>query len=393
MFRKIKKFIRKMMIVILKNFGNFIKVDKKLIVFTSFNGRGYSDSPKYIYEAMCQDHRFDDYTKIWFMNKGVKVDGVTSIRYASMRYFYYIARAKVWIFNCKMPGYLKKKKSQIYVQTWHGTPLKKLGCDIEVKEGQTFYRSQMSGEEMKETYRVDAAKYDYMVSPSDFTSKIFPNAFGVDKEKLLEVGYPRNDCLKHVDEKQVKALKEELGIPMDKKVLLYAPTWRDNNYSIKGFQFELKVNFALWQEILGDEYVILFKPHYLIVTKFDMEAYKGFVYLMDANMDIATLYPLADALVTDYSSVFFDYALLKRPIYFYMYDLENYRDELRGFYIDIDKDLPGDIFEDEKAMLETIKANKFDYERLNEFSKYFNSNEDGMAAKKILDVVYKDLEK
>ncbi len=393
MIKKIKKVIRKMMISFLKNFGNYLKVDKKLIVFTSFLGRGYSDSPKYIYEAMCQDERFDDYTKIWFMNKGVKVDGVKSIRYASMRYFYYVARAKVWVFNCKMPTYLKKKKSQIYLQTWHGTPLKKLGCDIETKEGQTFYRSEISGEEMKETYRIDSAKYDYMVSPSDFTSKIFPSAFGVDKDKLLEVGYPRNDCLLNVDEKQVKALKEELGIPMDKKVLLYAPTWRDNNYTMKGFQFELEVNFALWKEILGDEYVVLFKPHYLIVTKFDMEAYEGFVYLMNANMDIATLYPLADVLVTDYSSVFFDYAILKRPIYFYMYDLENYRDELRGFYIDINSDLPGDIFEDEKAMLEAIKADEFNYERLNEFSKYYNSNEDGKSAQKILDVIYKDLQK
>lgn len=92
--------------------------------------------------------------------------------------------------------------------------------------------------------------------------------------------------------------------------------------------------------MLGDSYIVLFKPHYLIVNTFDMSQVKDFVYEIDAKADIAPLYPLADLLITDYSSVFFDYAILKRPIYFYMYDIESYANELRGFYFDLYETLP-----------------------------------------------------
>lgn len=393
LIKKIKALLRKTLNFVMKRFGWLLPIDKKLIVFTAFHGRGYLDNPKYIHLQMMKDERFKDYKTIWFVKKGTKIPGVKTINYLSLRYFYYVARAKVWIFNCKMPTYLHKKSNQIYIQTWHGTPLKRLGCDIETKEGQTFYRSKMSGQEMKETYRIDSAKYNYMISPSQFTTDVFPSAFDVAKERLLEVGYPRNDILINYTQQQVDDLKEQLHIPKDKKVLLYAPTWRDNNFTAKGYQFELEVNFDLWKKYLSDDYVVLFKPHYLIVTKFDFSAYKGFVYNIPPTKDIAALYPLADVLVTDYSSVFFDYALMKRPIYFYMYDLDSYKDELRGFYIDIHQDLPGDIYESEEIMLEAIKNEAFDYERLETFSKRFNSNEDGKAAQKILDVLYQDLKK
>ena len=109
---------------------------------------------------------------------------------------------------------------------------------------------------------------------------------------------------------------------------------------------------------------------------------------MDASSEISDLYLIADALVTDYSSVFFDYAILKRPIYFYMYDLESYREELRGFYIDIYKDLPGNIYEIEDEMLKDIRSGRFDYERLNAFNARFNEHEDGHASQRVIDIVF-----
>jgi len=105
-------------------------------------------------------------------------------------------------------------------------------------------------------------------------------------------------------------------------------------------------------------------------------------------MKIFLLYIIADALVTDYSSVFFDYAILKRPIYFYMYDLIHYRDELRGFYLDVYHDLPGDIIEDENQLLEEIKKG-YDYQRLDKFNQRFNNHEDGKASKRVVDIVFK----
>ena len=141
--------------------------------------------------------------------------------------------------------------------------------------------------------------------------------------------------------------------------------------------------------MLADEYVLLFKPHYLIINKFsDTEELNGFLYNVDASSEISDLYLIADVLVTDYSSVFFDYAILGRPIYFYMYDIESYREELRGFYIDIYKDLPGDIYEDEEMMLKDIREGNFDRERLSQFNARFNEHEDGHASQRVIDIVF-----
>ena len=150
----------------------------------------------------------------------------------------------------------------------------------------------------------------------------------------------------------------------------------------------MEVDFTKWQEALGEEYVVVFKPHYLIVNDFDVDQYQGFVYFIEANEDISNLYIISDALVTDYSSVFFDYAILKRPIYFYMYDLVHYRDELRGFYLDIYHDLPGDIIEDENQLLVEIKKG-YDFKRLETFNEKFNNHEDGKATKRVVDCVFK----
>ena len=178
-----------------------------------------------------------------------------------------------------------------------------------------------------------------------------------------------------------------MHLPHDKKILLYAPTWRDNSFNMKGYTFKLEVNFKKWQEVLGDEYIVVFKPHYLIVNDFDIDQYQGFVYFVEANEDISNLYIIADALVTDYSSVFFDYANLKRPMLFYMYDLENYRDELRGFYLDIYKDLPGDVVENEDTLLEKIHIHDFDYDRLKGFNERFNNHEDGHASQRVINIL------
>ena len=321
--------------------------------------------------------------------KNIKIENARIIEYFSISYFYYLARSKYWIVNCKLPKYVLKKPNQIYLQTWHGTPLKKLAHDIEVPEGTTFYRSEMTVEQMRSTYDNDVSKYNYMISPSAFTTEVFQSAFKIDRTRLIETGYPRNDILSNYKENDLYEIKSKLKIPKDKKIILYAPTWRDNSYNLKGYTFKLKVDFRKWQEILGDDYVVVFKPHYLIVNDFDLESVKDFVYFVDPKEDISDLYLIADILVTDYSSVFFDYAILKRPIYFYMYDLDSYRDELRGFYLDIYHELPGEVIEDEIVLLNKIKINDFDFSKLTRFNQRFNNHEDGNASKRVLDILFK----
>lgn len=389
----LKKIISKISYILYHLTYKLVPIDNKTVIFISFHGRGYSDNPKAIYEEMRNDERFKDYKFIWAIKHhkkaNLKIEGAKIIEYYSIPYFYYMSKAKYWIFNCKMPTYISKKKNQIYLQTWHGTPLKRLGHDIQVDKDTTFYRSQMSADEMYKTYDIDVARYNYMISPNTFCTKIFQSAFAIDRNRLIETGYPRNDILSNASTEDALAIKQMLNIPLDKKVLLYAPTWRDNQYVTKGYTFQLEADFHKWKDVLGDEYVLLFKPHYLIINEYKKDtSLEGFLYSIDASVDISSLYIISDVLITDYSSVFFDYAILNRPIYFYMYDIESYKEELRGFYIDIYKDLPGTIYEKEEMMLDDISNHIYNYEKLKEFNAYFNNHEDGNASKRVIDIVF-----
>ena len=373
----------------------FIPLDDKTVLFISFHGKGYSDNPKAIYEEMLKDDRFKDFKFVWAIKnhkkKAIKIDDAKIIEYLSIPYFYYLSKAKYWIFNCKMPSYICKKKEQIYLQTWHGTPLKRLGHDIHVDENTTFYRSQIKAEDMYRSYDIDSARYNYMISPNAFCTKIFPAAFNINKERLIETGYPRNDVMSNVTDDEKLKIKKELNIPLHKKVILYAPTWRDNQYVAKGYTFKLEVDFHKWHQYLKDDYIVLFKPHYLIINDYkSTNDLQGFLYNIDADQDISPLYLITDVLITDYSSVFYDFAVMNKPMYFYMYDLKDYQEELRGFYIDIYKDLPGQIYENEDDLLKDVIENEYDYAKLKVFKERFNNHDDGMASKRVVDIVFGD---
>ncbi len=369
----------------------FVKVDDKTVLFLSFHGRGYTCNPKYIHLEMCKQSRFDDYSFVWALKKpnDTKIEHSKNIRYNSLTYFYYLARAKYWVVNCKLPKYIQKKENQVYLQTWHGTPLKRLAHDIVFVENQTFYRSGMNRNQMMNTYDDDVKKYNYMIAPNPFSYEVFQSAFQINPERLIQTGYPRNDYLTNIRSEDIDILKDQYHIPKDKKVILYAPTWRDNSYNTRGYLFELKADFRKWKEKLGDDYIVIFKPHYLIINKFENDAsLDGFIYNIDANADINDLYVMSDILVTDYSSVFFDYANLRRPMYFYMFDLEEYADELRGFYFDIYETLPGDIIEKEDVLLDALVANNYDYARLDAFNQKFNVWQDGKATERVIDILF-----
>ena len=370
-----------------------VKVDPKLVIFIAFHGRGYSDNPRAIYEAMRQDPRFEGYRFIWFIKKHkqkqITIPGAEVKEYFSFSYFYYMSKAKYWIINCKMPDYIAKKEEQVYLQTWHGTPLKRLAHDIEAAEDMTFYRSAVSFAQMTQSYDIDVARYNYMISPNRFCTEVFQSAFRIQRERLIETGYPRNDFICNTTKEEMERMKEKYQLPKDKKVVLYAPTWRDNSYVASGYTFELKADFHKWKEILGEEYIVVFKPHYLIINTYEKDSsLQGFLYSIPAEADIRELYVISDMLITDYSSVFFDYAILKRPIYFYMYDIEEYANDLRGFYLDIHKDLPGDIYTNEDELLAAVKQDAYDETAYQAFYERFCSCEDGKAAKRVIDIVF-----
>lgn len=374
----------------------FGKVDDKMVYFQTFSGRGYSDSPKAIYEYMLSAPEYKDFHFVWSFKEPEKFsflleNGRTEIvRFRSRADNRALRKAGYWIANYRMLDHQYPRKNQIYVQCWHGTPLKRLGYDI--KEGDNVMNSPS---EVRAKYRTDAEKFSYLLSPSPFTTEVFASAWNLREtgqtDKILETGYPRNDRLVNATDEERREIRRKLGVD-GKKVILYAPTWRDNQHtSGKGYTYRTEVDFDKLRRELGDEYVILFRAHYLVANSFNFDKYKGFIYDVSQYSDINDLYIASDILVTDYSSVFFDYANLHKPIIFYMYDLEEYAGEIRGFYIPLEE-LPGPIVRDEDGLLEEIK--KADEWKADEeyeaFHKKYNALDDGHASERLLKEVIKE---
>ena len=372
-------------------------VDSNTIVFEAYMGRSYACSPKAIYEYMLHNKKYSSYNFIWFF-KNIedykfleKNKNTIVVKYKSKKYYQYYAKAKYWITNSRIPDVILKKKSQKYIQCWHGTPLKKLGYDITVEGG----NAMNSLKDIRKKYRIDAKKYDYMVSPSKFCSEKFRSAFNLKKYNkeniIIEEGYPRNDFLINYTQKDVDRVRKDLNIPKNKKIILYAPTWRDNQHeSGVGYVYEPEINFKKLQILFGEDYILLFRSHYFIANYINLDEYKGFVYNVSQYDDINDLYIISDLLITDYSSVFFDYAILKRPIIFYMYDLKEYKNKLRDFYINL-KELPGPIVENEKDLVKEIKSidkNKKKYfNTYKKFNEKFNYLEDGNATERVVEKI------
>ncbi|MCD8846312.1 bifunctional glycosyltransferase family 2 protein/CDP-glycerol:glycerophosphate glycerophosphotransferase [Mammaliicoccus sciuri] len=365
-------------------------VDSNTIVFESFGGKNYSDSPKYIYEYMQKNYPKLNY--IWVFNnpdKNVIIGNAEKVKKGSKEYYDAYSKAKFWVSNARLPLYLNKKENQIYIQTWHGTPLKRLANDMKVVRmpGTTTAN-------YKKNFYAETSRWDYLVSPNRYSTNIFKTAFWMDEERTWEIGYPRNDVLvnRSDDQEYINQIKKDLNLPEGKKVIMYAPTWRDDEFVKKGqYLFDLKINLENLQKELGENYVILLRMHYLIANALDLNGYEDFAIDVSNYSDISELYLISDALITDYSSVMFDFGILKRPQYFFAYDIEKYDKGLRGFYMDYMNDLPGEIITDEFKLAEELKnidEHKEKYkDKIEKFYEKFCSLEKGQSSKFIGDFI------
>ncbi|PEJ30219.1 CDP-glycerol--glycerophosphate glycerophosphotransferase [Peribacillus butanolivorans] len=365
-----------------------LPVDKKLVIFESFLGKQYSCNPRAIYEYLQCHH--SEYKMYWSVDKRYTAQfdeaGIPYLKRFSLSWLLKMTRARYWVTNSRLPLWIPKPNHTVYLQTWHGTPLKKLASDM--KE---VHMPGTTTESYKENFHAESSKWDYLISPNAYSSEIFARAFQVEPSKILETGYPRNDLLYNGNNRDtIDSLKRKLGIPLEKKVILYAPTWRDDEFYSKGkYKFEIKLDLDQMKQELGDEYVILLRLHYLISENLDVSAYQGFVYNLSSYEDINHLYLISDLLITDYSSVFFDYANLKRPMLFYVYDIENYRDRLRGFYFDFEAMAPGSLVKTSDAVIDSIKAMEFgNAVGSNQFHEKFCALEDGQASRRVVEKVF-----
>lgn len=363
---------------------------KNLIIFESFHGKQYSDNPRAIYEYLLEHH--PEYKMYWSIDKRYidqfkELHHISCIQRFSLQWLLKMAKARYWIVNSRLPLWIPKPRKTIYVQTWHGTPLKRLGTDIE-----EVHMPGTNTEKYKQNFTYEATKWDYLISPNKYSTEIFTRAFDFNKN-MIESGYPRNDFLmNHNNKETILEIKKKIGIPLNKKVILYAPTWRDNQFFSKGkYKFDLHLDLEKMKERLGDQYILILRLHYLVSESLDLSGMEGFVIDLSNHEDIRELYIFSDMLVTDYSSVFFDYANLNRPMLFYVYDLEEYRDKLRGFYFDFEKEAPGPLVKSTNELLEEIELiEKNGYtlsEKTKEFNQKFCSLEDGQASKRVINAI------
>lgn len=331
-----------------------LPVKKGTVVFESHMGKQYSDSPKAIYEEMVrQGVAFE---AIWSY-AGAKPTGfpkeATLVKRWSWPYLRALAQAEFWIDNQGFPLALTKRPGTTYIQTWHGSALKRMGFHEP--------RTKAQGRAGQDRFQAAVNRFDHFLVRSEHDVRTLAKGFRLRDEVLLRAGYPRNDALVEAHRAETQSgervrgpLAAELGIDPAKKVLLYAPTFRANaDGAVEGFEFPFDVEeFA---DRLGDRFTLLVRTHYLNSVSLPPSV-EGRVIDVSRHHDITPLLALADGLITDYSSVMFDYAVLDRPMLFFAYDYDSYAGDIRGTYFDLKEKAPGPVVATAGELFQAIAA-------------------------------------
>lgn len=365
--------------LLLKCLNIFVKKDDKLFLFISYGGKKFDDSPKVIYEQLKKDSRFKNYKLIWAFiepNKYLNIDEDKKIKVDTLKYFITAISARVWITNSTVERGLNfKRKNTLYVNTWHGTPIKRMGSDI-VDNNKSF--------KLRGNWPVDA-----MTSQSDYETDIFSTVYNIDRKKFLLCGLPRNDELVNYDMQKRDIIINRLGIDKNKKIILYMPTFREFQKNINQECVLIPpISLDKWKKELSDQYILLFRAHYEVVKTMNIVD-DDFVRNVTDYPILNDLLIVSDILISDYSSIYFDYAIMDKPMFHFTYDYEEYSKK-RGMYFDIRDELNGADNEDD--LIKILLDPKLEKEkcRLNKFrNKYVNYY--GNATKYLLDYIASEL--
>lgn len=376
-FSFLRKIYRMCGSIFLRFIGLFVKIDDSIILFNSFGGRKYDDSPKAIFEKMITDRRFSGYKFIWaFHNpEQYKVEGAKIIKTDTFTYFLTALKARCWITNSAIERGLDfKKKGTLYVNTWHGTTIKYMGKD------------EIGAQNAKKI----RYSYDIQTAQSKYDADIFSRVFNIDINNFLICGLPRNDELMNCRDLDKSIIRKKIQIPSDKKVILYAPTFREYDRDDKlNCVFKSPIHFDKWKEKLGEDYVILLRCHYEVTRSFNDYVDNNFVIDVSNYHNLNDLMLASDALISDYSSIIFDYSILDRPIYTYTYDYDEYMKK-RGMYFDIRECFPGGSVSEDKLIDLLLNINNYDYDCLKYFrEKYVTAY--GNATQQVIDKIYQKL--
>jgi CDP-glycerol glycerophosphotransferase len=349
------------------------------IVYNSFHGR-YSDNPRAIYERLRGRPGIEH---VWLADpvhgEGFPADA-TTVDIDGPEARTTLEAADLVIASSHTEVAWDKRPGTTYFQTWHGTPLKRVHRDV-----------LWAPEGRLDELEVDIAKWDLLLSPNEISTPRLRKAFGYDGE-VLEAGYPRNDLLSLPEQQQQvrTEVRRRLHIDDSTTAVLYAPTWRDDEVQVDPTaELPLALDPATFAAALGRDHALLFRSHSLATGRSHVAATPG-VHDVSYHPDINELYAAADVMVTDYSSVMFDFAITGRPIVFYPYDHDRYANTVRGFYFELGPDdAPGPVVTTQADLLETLArlpAMTEQYaERYRAFQRTFTSLEDGHATDRVLE--------
>ncbi|MFG2842508.1 CDP-glycerol glycerophosphotransferase family protein [Kitasatospora sp. NPDC048296] len=320
---------------------------REAVLYDVFGGRGYADSPRAVHAELVR--RGAQLEHLWVVDDGQAElpPGVRPVRVWSPEWYRALATCRYLVGNTHFPDFLERREGQVVVQTWHGSLLKRIAHDVD--------HPWLADHGYLEALDRETPQWSLLLSPSPFATPILRRAFRYDGE-LLESGYPRGDVLARADPRTAAAVRRRLGVPEGKRIVLYAPTWREDQRrgDGEGFRLDLRLELDRARRLLGEDHVLLVRPHSHVRDPLP-GAGDGFLYDCGDYPDPQDLLLVADVLVTDYSSIMFDFAITGRPIYFFAYDLEHYRDTLRGFYFDFEPNAPGPLVPTSAELLGALR--------------------------------------
>ena len=361
------------------------KIQKNKIVFNNFNGKGYGCNPKYIAQEIIRQKL--PYKLVWLVNDPKKEkknfpNEIKLIDYSVKNAIREFTRAKVWISNQRMPALyehgLFKKKEQFYIQTWHGwTPIKQIEKDIEDK---IPYWCKMA--------KIDSQYMDLLTCSSKFDKNRLSQCFYYGGE-ISDVGIPRDDIFYYSDEKKQlikNKIYKRFNIPRENKILLYAPTFRDDG-RIDSYDIDLEGCVKTLENKYNAKFSAMARLHPNLREKAkDVLKFNNYIDATDYP-DVMELLLTSDVMITDYSCLMFEFMHTRKPVFLYGSDLDRYLKE-RNFYIDI-KSLFFPFAGTNEELIKNIQ-NFDNVKYLNDVEKFIQesgSKDDGQASKYIVEKI------
>jgi CDP-glycerol glycerophosphotransferase (TagB/SpsB family) len=346
-----------------------LPIDDDLAVFGAYWYRGYSCNPAAIYEKARE--LVPAMRGVWVVHPHAAErmpPGVEYVLSGTREYFDLIARARYFVNNVNFPDHLVKREGTQHVMTHHGTPLKTMGLDLR--------DTPVAGRRMDfDALLRRCARWDFSISQNVFTTPIWERVFPTSYESL-EVGYPRNDVLARAGEAEVRGAREALGLEPGQVAILYAPTHREHHAG-----FVPVLDLARFAEQLGPEHVVLARAHYFYDPGAPFS--EGRVRDVASHPSVEELCLAADMLVTDYSSIMFDYGVLDRPIVIHAPDWEVYQ-AMRGTYFDLLSEAPGPVVRTEDELADAVRSGADATRERAAFRARFCSLDDGRAAERVV---------